>query len=99
MMEYSDVLSIHPGDVSDVTSQLTELADRVRTVMDAQALNLTVQASARDEVSQRVASTLNQVHTSFTEASDRGRTQIQDLATTLRTHTDNVVAADEGSAV
>jgi hypothetical protein len=98
-MDYSDVLSIRPGDVSDVTGQLTELADRVRRVMDAEALNLTVQASARDEVSQRVASTLNQVHTSFTKASDRGDTQIREVATTLRTHTDNVVAADEGLAI
>jgi PE family len=98
-MNYSDVFSIRPGEVGDVTGQLAELAERVRRVMDAEALNLTVQASARDEVSQRVASTLNEVHTSFTKASDQGHTQIQDVATTLQTHTDNVVAADEGRAV
>jgi phage-related protein len=95
-MDSNDVFSIRPGDVSDVTGQLTELTDRVRRVMDTEALNLTVQASAGDEVSQRVASTLNEVHTSFTKASDQGRTQIRDVATTLRTHTDNVVAADQG---
>jgi hypothetical protein len=98
-MDHSDVFSIRPGDVSDVTGQLTELADRVRRVMDTEALNLTVQASARDEVSQRVASTLNEVHTSFTKASDQGQTQIREVATTLRTHTDKIVAADEGLAV
>ena len=98
-MDSNDVLSIRPGDVSDVTGQLTELADRVKRVMDTEALNLTVQASARDEVSQRVASTLNEVHTSFTKASDQGQTQIRDVATTTRTHTDNVVAADQGPAV
>ena len=97
-MDFNDVFSIRPGDVSDVTGQLTELTDRVRRVMDTEALNLTVQASAGDEVSQRVASTLNEVHTSFTTASDQGRAQIQDVATTLRTHTDNVVAADQGLA-
>jgi hypothetical protein len=98
-MGYNDGLSIQPGEVSDATSQLGELSDRVHRVMDAEALNLTVDASARDEVSQRVASTLNEVHTSFTKAADQGRTQIQDVATTMRTHTDNVVAADEGHAV
>jgi hypothetical protein len=97
-MDYSDVLSIRPGDVTDVTGQLSELAERVRRVMDAEALNLTVEASARDEVSQRVASTLNEVHTSFAKASDRGHTQIREVATTLRTHTDSLVAADEGLA-
>jgi hypothetical protein len=94
-----DVLSIRPGDVSDATSQLAVLADRIRRVMDTEAPNLTVQASARDEVSQRVAATLNEVHTSFTKASDRGHSQIGEVATTLRTHTDNVVADDEGVAV
>jgi hypothetical protein len=98
-MDYSDRLSIRPGEVSDVNSQLTELADRVRRVLDAEALNLTVDPSARDEVSQRVASTLNDVHTSFTKASDRGQAQIREVATTLRTHNDKVIAADEGSAV
>jgi hypothetical protein len=98
-MDYSDVFSIRPGDVSDVTGQLSDLADRVRRVIDTEALNLTVEASARDEVSQRVASTLNEVHASFTKASDRGHTQIREVATTLRTHTANVVAADEDLAV
>lgn len=97
-MNDSDVFSIRPGDVTDVTGQLTELTDRLRHVMDTEALNLTVEPSARDEVSQRVAATLNGVHTSFTEASDRGQTQIQEVATTVRTHTDRVVADDEGPA-
>lgn len=98
-MDYSDSLSIRPDEVSDATGQLGELADRVRQVMDTEALNLTVDSSARDEVSQRVASTLNEVHTSFTKACDQGNTQIHEVATTMRTHTDNVVAADEGQAV
>lgn len=64
-MDYSNRLLIRPGEVTDATSQLAELADRVRRVMEAEALNLTVEASARDEVSQRVAATVNEVHTSF----------------------------------
>lgn len=95
----NDGLSIRPGEVSDATSQLGELGDRIQRVMDAEALSLTADASARDEVSQRVASTLNEVHTSFAKAADQGRSQIQEVATTMRTHTDNVVAADEGHAV
>jgi hypothetical protein len=94
-----ETFSIRPGDVSDVTGQLAQLADRVRRVMEAEALNLTVAPSARDEVSQRVASTLNQVHTSFAKASCSGDTQLHDLATGLRSHTDQVVAADDGLAV
>ncbi|OMC08439.1 PE family protein [Mycobacterium sp. SP-6446] len=92
-------LSIRPGEVTDATSQLAELADRVRRVLDNEALNLTVEAPGRDEVSQRVASTLNQVHKSFGMASDHGQQQLRDLSTTLRTHAGNLVAADEGQAV
>jgi hypothetical protein len=98
-MESGEGLSIRPGEVRDATSQLDELVERVRRVMDAEALNLTVQASARDEVSQRVASTLNQVHASFSKASDQGHQQLRDVAGTLRTHADNLAAADEALAV
>lgn len=98
-MNSNDILSIRPGDVSDVTSRLTELADRVRRTMDTEGLNLTALAAARDEVSQRVASTLNEVHTSFATVLDQGLTQIRDVATNLRTHTYNVVTDDEGLTV
>lgn len=94
-MDYGE-LSIRPGEVTDATSQLGELADRVKRVMEAEALNLTVEASARDEVSQRVAATLNQIHASFGQASDHGQEQLRELSTTLRTHAGNLVAADEG---
>jgi phage-related protein len=98
-MSYGNVFSIRPGEVGDATSQLAELADRVQRVMDAEALNLTVQASARDEVSQRVAATLNEVHTSFGKASDQGQQQLRELTTTIRTHAGNFAAADEAMAV
>src|SRR5947209_20620669 len=98
-MDTSDRLSIRPGEVNDATRQLADLADRIRRVMEAEELNLTVVPSARDEVSARVASTLNDVHTSFSRASDRGQTQIREVTTTLRAHTDGVVAADDGVAV
>jgi hypothetical protein len=97
-MDYGE-LSIRPGEASDATSQLAELADRVKRVMETEALSLTVAASARDEVSQRVAATLNQVHASFDKASDQGQQQLRELSTTLRTHAGKLVAADEGLAV
>jgi len=90
---------VRPGEVTDATNQLAELANRVRRVMEAEALNLTVEASARDEVSQRVAATLNEVHTSFSKASDQGSQQFGDVTTTLQTHADNIVVADEDIAV
>jgi phage-related protein len=98
-MNYGDGLSIRPGEVGDATNQLTELADRVRHVMETEALNLTVEASGRDEVSQRVAATLNEVHASFTKASDQGHQQLREAAATLRTHAGNVEAADQGVTV
>ncbi|MBO0879006.1 MAG: PE family protein [Mycobacterium sp.] len=98
-MDYSNPLLIRPGEVTAATSQLAELADRARRVMEAEAINLTVEASARDEVSQRVAATLNEVHTSFSKASDHGHQQLREVATALRTHANNLVAADEGLPV
>jgi phage-related protein len=98
-MDHGDILSIRPGEVSDSAGQLAELADRIGRAMEIEALSLTVRASARDEVSQRVASTLNEVHTSFKKAADQGHTQIREIATALRTHTANVVASDEGLPV
>jgi hypothetical protein len=98
-MDDRDIFSIRPGEVSGANDQLADLADRIQRVMDTEAPNLTVQPSARDEVSQRVAATLNEVHTSFTRASDQGHQQLRDVTTTLRTHTDKVVATDEGQAV
>ena len=97
-MEYSE-LSLNPGEVSDATGQLAVLADRVKQVMDTEALNLTVQASGRDEVSQRVAATLNHVHESFGTSSDQGQQQLRELSTTLQAHIDKLVASDEGLAV
>jgi hypothetical protein len=98
-MNYTGIFSMRPAEVSDATGQLADLADRIQRVMDTEALNLTVAASARDEVSQRVASTLNEVHTSFTKTSDQGHAQLREMTMTLRTHANNVVAVDQGLPV
>jgi ElaB/YqjD/DUF883 family membrane-anchored ribosome-binding protein len=94
-MNFTDVFSMRPAEVNDATGQLADLADRIQRVLDTEAPNLTVAASARDEVSQRVASTLKEVHTSFTKTSDQGHRQLREMTTTVRTHANNVVAADQ----
>jgi ElaB/YqjD/DUF883 family membrane-anchored ribosome-binding protein len=91
--------AMQPAEVADATKQLDELAGRVEKVMRDEAANLTVTASARDEVSQRVASTLNEVHTKFSTSSDQGVNEVREVASTLRTHTDNVVASEQDFAV
>jgi PE family protein len=88
-------MSIQPQDVADVSRQLDELADRAQRVLTDEAANLTVTASGRDEVSQRVASTLNEVHSTFGTAADQGLGEMHEVAATLRGHSDNIVAADE----
>jgi ElaB/YqjD/DUF883 family membrane-anchored ribosome-binding protein len=98
-MNHGNVFSIRPGEVSDATSQLAELADRLQRVMQDEALNLTVAPSARDEVSQRVAATLNQVHVSFSKTADQGQQQLRNVVATVRTHAGNFAAADEALPV
>ena len=90
--------SMQPAEVADATKRLDELAGRVEKVMQSEAANLTVTASARDEVSQRVASTLNEVHTAFSKSSEQGINEVREVGATLRTHTDNVVASEQDFA-
>jgi hypothetical protein len=93
-MADNDGLSIRPDEVNDVSRQLDGLADRLSNVMKTEAPNLTVTASGRDEVSQRVAGTLNDVHAAFATSTDKGVTDLQEAAATLRAHSNNVAAAD-----
>jgi hypothetical protein len=88
-------MSIQPDEVAEVSRQLDELADRAQRVLQDEAVNLAVTPSARDEVSQRVAGTLNEVHTSFGTAADQGLGEMHEVAATLRGHADNIVSADE----
>jgi hypothetical protein len=88
-------MSIQPDEVVDVSRQLDELANRAQRVLADEAANLTVTPSARDEVSQRIAGTLNEVHASFGTAADQGLGEMHEVAATLRNHSDNIAAADE----
>jgi hypothetical protein len=87
-------LSIQPGAVNEVTKQIDELANRMQHVMETEKSNLTVIASGHDEVSQRVAQTANQVHDSFTKGSDKGVTEIHEVAAALRAGAGNIAEAD-----
>lgn len=98
-MANSNEFVMQPAEVADATKHLDALADRVEKLMQAEAANLTVTASGADEVSQRVASTLNEVHGTFRASSDLGTTEVREIAATLRQHTDNVVASDTGFVV
>jgi hypothetical protein len=46
-------------------------------------------------VSQRIAHTLNEVHTSFGKSASGGFGELRETAATLRGHSDNVVAAEQ----
>lgn len=88
-------MSIQPAEVQEISNQLDELANRVQRVMTDEAPNLAVTPSARDEVSQRIAQTLNEVHTSFGTSADQGVTEIHEVASTLRGHSSNIAASED----
>ncbi|MUL78879.1 PE family protein [Mycolicibacterium sp. CBMA 226] len=92
-------LSLQPDEVADATKQLEALAARIEHVMRAEAPALTVTAPGRDEVSQRVATTLNEVHSDFSTSADAGVGQLRGAALTLRAHNDRVVDADQDTVV
>lgn len=98
-MANSNAFTMQPSEVADATKQLDELASRVEKVLQTEAPNLSVTAAGRDEVSQRVASTLNEVHAAFGKSSDQGINEIREVSATLRKHTDDVVAADQDFAI
>ncbi|MGW4100434.1 MULTISPECIES: PE domain-containing protein [unclassified Mycobacterium] len=97
-MADTDGMSIQPAEVQEISRQLDELANRVQRVMTDEAPNLTVTPSARDEVSQRIAQTLNEVHTSFGTSTDQGMAEVHEVAATLRGHSSNIAASEDFSA-
>ncbi|MGE0217120.1 PE family protein [Mycolicibacterium sp.] len=92
-------LSLQPDEVIEATTQLDDLATRVETLLRAEGPNLAVTAPGVDEVSQRVAATLNEVHQFFTASTDAGVAELREIAATLRAHTDAVVAAEQDFVV
>jgi hypothetical protein len=93
-MAENNGVSIQPAGVDDVSKQLDALADRIQHVLDTEKPNLTAVASGRDEVSQRVAQTVNKVHESFTKAADQSVNEVHEVAATLRSHSGRIENAD-----
>lgn len=87
-------LSVQPAEVTETTKQLDDLAARIERVLQVEAPALTVVASGRDEVSQRVAGTLNEVHADFADSSGRGVEELREAAATLRAQNAGLVGAD-----
>lgn len=98
-MEDKRILRMQPTEVAEASAQLDALAGRVEQLLRAEAPNLSVQAGARDEVSQRVANTLNAVHDAFGASLERGATEMRETAATLRSQADDVTNLDEGFSV
>lgn len=93
-MSDNNRLSIRPDELTEATRQLDELANRMQRVMETERPNLTAVSSGRDEVSQRVAHTLNEVLGSFTKASDQGANEIHEASAALRSHSGRMTDAD-----
>ena len=98
-MTNTDDFRMQQAEVADATKQLDGLASRVENLMATEGPNLTVTPAARDEVSQRVASTLNDAHARFATSAGQGSNEIRETAATLRAHTDDIVAAEQDFAV
>jgi len=98
-MSGTDDFRMQPAEVTEATKQLDALASRVEQLMATEGPNLTVTAAGRDEVSARVASTLNAVHAQMVTSIGQGTTQVRATAATLRAHTDDVVAAEHDFTV
>jgi hypothetical protein len=98
-MTSTDDFRMQPAEVTDATKQLDALASRVEKMMATEGPNLTVTPAARDEVSQRVASTLNDAYAQFAKSTDQGNNEIRETAATLRAHADDIVSAEQDFAV
>ncbi len=98
-MADNDILRMRPTEVAEASAQLDALASRVEQLMQTEAPNLSVQPGGRDEVSQRVAATLNGVHDAFGASAALGATEMRETAATLRSQADDITHLDEGFAV
>jgi ElaB/YqjD/DUF883 family membrane-anchored ribosome-binding protein len=94
-MADNKILHMRPNEVGDATRQINQLADRIEQLMQTEGQHLSVSEPAHDEVSQRVASTLNQVHDDFVDATTKGANQIREIAEKLRSQTDDVTELDD----
>jgi hypothetical protein len=92
-------ISIQPAEVTEATRHLDDLAARLERLVRDEGAALTVVASGRDEVSQTVAATLNDVHDRFAASAGKGVDELRGAATTLRDQNLGVVGADQDLSV
>ena len=98
-MSDNNILRMQPAEVSEISAQLDALAGRVERLLETETPNLAVQPGARDEVSQRIATTLNAVHDSFGTSARSGVTEMRETASTLRSQADDLTHLDEGFTI
>lgn len=98
-MTDNDILRMRPAEITEASAHLDALASRVEQLLQTETPNLSVQPGARDEVSQRVANTLNGVHDAFGTSVGSGVTEMRETAATLRSQADDVTHLDEGFTV
>src|ERR1700733_8868713 len=98
-MQNNADFALQPDQVVDAAGNLEALADRIDSLMRTEAASMTVVASGRDEVSQRVASTMNAVHADFAMSMDQGGNEIREIAATLRANTGHITDVDQGFIV
>ncbi|MDV3128466.1 PE domain-containing protein [Mycobacterium sp. 21AC1] len=98
-MADNEILRMRPTEVAEASARLDVLAARMEQLMQTENPNLTVPAGARDEVSQRVAATLNGVHDAYGKSMEHGATEMRDTAATLRAQADGIANLDDGPSV
>lgn len=84
-----------PDEIVEATAQLDNMAGRLTQLMEQEKTHLTPRPPGSDEVSQRVAATLNEVCAMFSDSLARGANEIKEIAATVRSHSNNIRAADE----
>jgi len=98
-MADNEILRMRPAEIAEASARLDALAGRVEQLMHTESAHLSVQAGARDEVSQRVFTTLAGVHETFGASAERGVTEMRETAATLRAQAGDVSHLDDGFAI
>ncbi|MER7453411.1 PE family protein [Nocardia beijingensis] len=77
-----------PVAARSAAARLDDLADRLESDLHASDLALRVVPASIDEVSERAASTMNEVAASYSDSASTGILELRKLAATLRAQAD-----------
>lgn len=91
-------MEFDPDVAARTAADLDALADRLASGLAADTPVLTVPAPGSDEVSQRAATTLSEVGTSFASSSELGVQELRKLAATVRAQAHGLSGMDAGNA-